>query len=87
MREAVNLEKQEPTNNARVRRTVSKMEMITLVQKGRQSVTMKAGQMEVIKFAKERLEELLATTSWEEAGEMNMSSMTAKHPGWRLVKP
>ena len=35
---------------------------------GRQSATQKAEQMEVMKFAKERLEELLATTSWDDIG-------------------
>ena len=42
------------------------MEMIKFVQK--------AKQMEVMKFAKERLKELLATTSWEHIG------------GWRRTR-
>ena len=67
---------------------LSTMENDQARSEGRQSATQKAEQMEVMKFAKERLEELLATTSWEDIGGWRRTRRhrPQEHPSWRPAK-
>jgi hypothetical protein len=70
VREAINLEKQNRTNNARawVRKTPSVMERIELVQKDVNQQRKRPSRQNSGSLSKERLEELLATTSGEDVG-------------------
>jgi hypothetical protein len=70
VREAINLEKQNRTNNARVwvRKTPSVMERIELVQKDVNQQRKRPSRQNSRSLSKERLEELLATTSGEDVG-------------------
>jgi hypothetical protein len=68
--ESINLEKQNQTNSARawVRKTLSVMEMIKLFQKAVNQQRRRPSRWNSGSLPKERLKELLATTSQEDVG-------------------